>query len=251
MTKKKKTDRHSWLIATAILLAGVLISVLILTHPFPSTQPKAEAESNVPQEADDGTRYTVRFYSADGTILTEETAKRGGSVLPPEAEQPGHVFKGWSQQLSGICAELEVYPQFVALDGKSKNVVRGGAVYADCDGSIHVPLRMDGNVDCCGFTVEIEYDPLLLTFEAAEQSIPGLTAEADVDKGVMTLQYAGELLSAPVQLTALRFSCRTPGSWLTEMPTAVREIVTQRGVEVVYTDAVAYDTELYLLDRLS
>ncbi|MBQ7625161.1 MAG: hypothetical protein IJS65_07795 [Clostridia bacterium] len=235
----KKTNRRDLLIAAAIVLAGAIISFLILSGVFTGA-----GKSTQKEETD--TCYTVRFFGKEGDLLKEQTVKSGGYALPPEVNEPGYVFKGWSEQLFGISADTDAYAQFAPLDNDAENVVLGGAVYAEGKKPIIVPLRLDGGVGCSGFTIEAEYDPKLLKFKGAENTKEGVAVKNDEEEGRVTVNYSGEMIKEPSGITALTFSCRQSGCWKTTLKTATKEIFARRGDEEVYTDSVAYDTEIFI-----
>ncbi len=54
--------------------------------------------------------YEVSFYDYDGRWLETVIAYENKSVIPPEIERRGYDLIGWSQDLTSVNSDLEVYP---------------------------------------------------------------------------------------------------------------------------------------------
>ncbi|MCK9537109.1 MAG: family 10 glycosylhydrolase, partial [Bacilli bacterium] len=62
--------------------------------------------------ATDDDFYCVTFKNEDGTIITVKGVTPGGSVTPPAVAKEGYDLIGWSEDLSEVNSDIEVYPIF-------------------------------------------------------------------------------------------------------------------------------------------
>lgn len=248
-----RRDPTHYLIAAAILLAGCVISALILFQPFQmktdTVDPgPTDQRTDASSDADKTVSHSVSFYGYDGQLLTTRTVADGAPAQPPEMSASGSIFKGWSEELYSITADLDVYPIGEAV-GDRKNVVYADAVYTGAKDRICVTPKISGAVDCCDFTIDIAYDSALLTFDGAEPALEGLRVENHRERGVLTLTYsASSSLTQPTELADLYFMCAQDGAYHTNLPMTTNEILTMENGATVYTDSTAYDTALYLFD---
>lgn len=242
MTEKTGKKRRI-IIAGEILLVGMMISAAILSIPqWSGHAPLTDERSNDTPPV----QHTVRFYNTDDKPLEEKAVVHGKPVQPPNLQMQNSIFKGWSKQLFSIEEDADVYPIVAAINNGTKNVFYANAVYADIFDSIHVPIQLAGNVDCSAFTLEIEYDGKLLSFDKAEQMTTGVRIEDNGDK--LMLIYSGDRIAEPQTLAELSFTCRERGAWQTNLTLKAMELFTRRNGEAVYTDGVAYDVEIHLVD---
>ena len=268
--KKKPTKSKSrgisgqYLIAAAILLVGIAVSALVLTGviPLPSggeqqadSQPAAnETVSGEPTPDSQTTPeetpvYTVRFYDGKGEILTQGAVTQGYSPEPPEYEAEGMRFRGWDKEIFFARSDLDLYPRLVPL-GEEKNIVYANAVYADGDESICVTPRIAGTVDCCCFSVEVSYDSLLLDYTGCGELLPGVTVTDDAEAGVLTLSWEDDaVLAEACALAQLYFSCTGEQCYTTTMNLVTRQIQTLKEGNKVYTESMAYDFEVFILNK--
>lgn len=240
MSAPSKTKPSHYLLAGLILLAGVGLSLFLLSRtPVPATSaPDASVQER--------TEHTVHFYGLDGQLLQTETVHDGQAVLPPELSRADLRFRGWDKPLHRVTEDMDVYPVTQPL-GEEKNIVCTDAVYADTEQEFCIIPRLTGTVDCSQFSIEIAYDKELLRFERDEAVLAGAQAENDEKNGLLTLRWDGEsVLSQPTKLTRLYFTCRQTGAFETNFPTVTKQIHTLQNGARVYTDSVAYDGALFL-----
>lgn len=59
--------------------------------------------------------YTVKYYDADGQIISEQQVTEGqNAVIPTEnPEKPGSIFAGWNNTGSNVRSDLDIKPIFV------------------------------------------------------------------------------------------------------------------------------------------
>lgn len=240
MSAPGKTRASHYLLAGLILLAGVGISLFLLSRP---PVPAASAPDGSGQERRE---HTVHFYGLDGQLLQTETVPDGQAVLPPELHRADLRLRGWDKPLHCVTEDMEVYPVVQPL-GQEKNIVCTDAVYAHTGQEFCIMPRLTGTVDCSQFVIEVTYDKKLLRFERDEAVLAGVQVENDTKNGLLTLRWSGEsTLSQPTELTRLYFTGRQSGAFETNFPTVTKQIHTLQNGAQVYTDSVAYDGALFL-----
>lgn len=269
---KRKPDKKAgtggnagqYLIATVILLAGIAVSALFLTDAFPlpfggeeqtDSQPSVnEVISGEPTPDPQTTPeelpvYTVRFYGMEGEVLTQCTVAQGYSPEPPAYEAEGMRFRGWDKEIFFARSDLDLYPRFAALS-EDKNIVYANAVYAGWDETICVTPRIAGTVDCCSFSIELSYDNLLLDYTGCGALLPGVTVTDDAEAGVLTLSWEDDTaLTEACPLVQLYFSCTGEQCYTTTMNLVTRQIQTLKEGNEVYTESMAYDMEVFILNK--
>ena len=59
--------------------------------------------------------YTVKYYDADGQVISEQKVTEGeNAVIPTEnPEKPGSIFAGWNNTGSNVRSDLDIKPIFV------------------------------------------------------------------------------------------------------------------------------------------
>lgn len=238
MKNGQRSTKRQVLAAVGIVLLGFAVSAVILFNPFRAEK----AEEKQPE-----TLYAVSFFGYDGELIEKQNVREGAPARPPTPEKAGYIFKGWSIPLYSVTADAEAYPDYV-LAGDAKNVLYANAVYADSGGDIRVPVKIDGTVDCTGFTVRLEYDGKLLEFLSAENAVSGLTAEIPEDGVLKLTRSSDSALSEPGTLAELVLRCRSGGAYKTKISLKAEEIYTVHNGTEVFTDSTAYDTWLYLFD---
>jgi len=61
-------------------------------------------------------RYTVIFVDWDGTLLSTQYIKHGGSASAPGSPtRPGHMFAGWSPDFTNVTSDLIIVAQYTAM----------------------------------------------------------------------------------------------------------------------------------------
>lgn len=252
MKNKKRPDiKLHYLIAGAILLAGCAVSGLILHQGGvigaapPAEEGNAAASStavSVQKEC------AVTFYDWEGGLLEKKTVKQGEPILPPVLERQNFLFKGWTEELYAVAEDMDVYPRGETLE-ETKNALCADSVYVSGKEPFQVSLRMMGEVDCTDFVITIAYDADLLTFEGLNSSLATMTVDHDAETGELILTNTGGAhLKSPTELGTLSFRCVKDGGYQTNLPKTVSEIYTDHNGSKVYTDSIAYDTNLYILE---
>jgi len=230
----KKQNISHWLIAAGILALGIALSLLILLRPF-------QTDPAVPV-------YRVTFYDREGQMLQTEEVKQGSGAVCNPPHLPGHRFLAWDQEVYTVMEDLEVHPLYQPVEEK-KNVVYADSVYACGTDRFCLTPYLGGQVDCSRFTMEIAYDSQLLSYDGMERARRGLSVEDDSERGVLTLTFTAD---APIKettiLAELYFVCRQDGAYSTNFPITTRAIYTPKDGEEVYTDSIAYEARLYLVN---
>lgn len=261
---KTKESRGQYLIAGAVLLAGIAVSALLLTGVIPlnfggEAQADGQPSVNEPspglatpeaqETPEEPALYTVRFYGREEQLLAECTVTEGYSPEPPQYEVEGLRFRGWDKDIFFARSDLDLYPRLAPL-GEGKNIVYANAVYADRDEPICVTPRMAGTVDCCSFVIELSYDGLLLDYTGFDALLTGVTVEDDAEQGILTLSWESDTpLTAAQALAALYFSCAGEECYTTTMNLVTRAIHTLNEGNKVYTESMAYDFEVFILNK--
>lgn len=74
-------------------------------------------------------KYKVSFYNAYGGVIKESYVEYGTSAIPPEEPtKDRYRFVGWSEDISCITKDTEVYPQFEKLLTVQLYTYEGGAL---------------------------------------------------------------------------------------------------------------------------
>lgn len=129
--------------------------------------------------------YKVTFYNDDGTVINEQSLKRGESAYPPAApKKEGSVFAGWSHPYSNIMGDTQTYAKFVSKDSPNLFVI-------SCEGEpvgkgtvFDVSVDLMGTVNFCSCDMRIKYDSgvfEIIDFEA--NPLMDIYAENFIDDG--------------------------------------------------------------------
>ncbi|MGN1315966.1 MAG: InlB B-repeat-containing protein [Acutalibacteraceae bacterium] len=59
--------------------------------------------------------YTVKYYNADGQVISEQQITEGQNAVAPEEypEKPGSIFAGWNNTGSNVRSDLDIRPIYV------------------------------------------------------------------------------------------------------------------------------------------
>lgn len=74
--------------------------------------------------------YIVTFKNEDGSIIETKAVEPGGTVTPPFVAKEGYDLIGWSESLTAISTDLEVYPIF-EIKQYTVTFIVDNAVYAE------------------------------------------------------------------------------------------------------------------------
>ena len=59
------------------------------------------------------TKYTVRFFDANGNVISEQTVIEGNSAIAPENPvKEGFTFVAWDTSFSVVTSNLDIRPVF-------------------------------------------------------------------------------------------------------------------------------------------
>lgn len=242
------SNKKQYAIAFVIFLVGVWVSACILFAAFlPKGERNAEESTSHAETTAEAAEYTVTFHDPSGNVMQQSTLKSGDVVLPPRIHSQTQVFKGWNQKLFAVYSSINAYP-IMADIAADVNSFYADTVYAYCNGDIDISVYIGGRVDCGDFVMEVYYDAKLMQFEGFSAEADGISATDDADAGCITLRRDGaSVLSEPMTLCTLRFTASGEDSYETEILLRPKEIYTVTDGEKVYTDSVAYDATLHLL----
>lgn len=267
--KKRNTGKKGkiqYIVAAIVLLIAVVVSVVILSNPKrinPTSETEAVSEAVVATETEISmiaTEYhdkdladetkpsdcTVKFYGFDQQVVQTKTVLYGKSVKAPILQTDGYIFKGWDKKLFVVTDDMDVYAIGEKL-GDASNIVYANAIYAETCKTVQVPIMLGGTVNCCDFTIQIQYDSKLLSFKGAKQKLRRLKVENDKTNGTITLTYsASSNIQEPSKIAVLQFDCVQDGEYSTTLPIGTKEIFAMQDRKKEYTDSVAYDGALYL-----
>ena len=92
------------------------------TTPSKPSNPSNPSKPTNPSESENET-FTVTFIDYDGTVLKEETVKKGESATAPEvAERKGYKFLGWSQEFDVVEEDLTIMAQYEEIERAKVNI---------------------------------------------------------------------------------------------------------------------------------
>ena len=103
--------------------------------------------------------YKVTFYNDDGTILDEQSLKRGQSAYPPDTPRKnGHIFAGWSHPFNEIMGDTQTYAKFVSDDSPNLFVLSSENESVKKGDTFDVSVELTGTVNFSSCDMRIKYD---------------------------------------------------------------------------------------------
>lgn len=197
-------------IAVVVLVSCVVVCLLVAFSKEQSGTENGDIQHTVSDDATeyvvpDITKYTVSFYSNDGTVLKIDSVNENTSATPPVAPLMtyGTVFKSWDTDFSKVTKDLEVHPVCEEIKGKP-NVLAVQGRYAKKDGTVVVPIQLCGNVCVSGLDITVRYDKELLKLKAVTED-KGVIYN-DATPGIIKMNYvSAQNTVADVDICNLQF----------------------------------------------
>ena len=192
----------------AIIIAViVLVSCVALVFIVDFNKGKSSQETDKVTAVDSGntTKYTVTFYSNDGTVLKIDSISENSSATPPVAPSMtyGTVFKSWDTDFSKVTKDLEIHPVCEEIKDKP-NVLAVQSRYAKKDGTVVVPIQLCGNVCVSGLDITVRYNKELLNLKTVTED-KGVIFN-DATPGIIKLNYVSfQNTIADVDICNLQF----------------------------------------------
>ena len=185
------------IIIIAVCVALVIaVSVVVLIFALKdSPAPNGDNPNNVETIPSTDTtepkpNYTVTFLNDDKSIFKQVTVVSGEAPTSPGTPTmlQGFVFNGWNADLSSVTKDMTVLPLREEI-ADERNVISISNGYGVTGDTVTLPLSLCGKVDICCFELKITYDKSMLRFEDFSNEDAGITANCDVENGIIHLNY--------------------------------------------------------------
>lgn len=148
----------------------VCIIVLMMTNCSGNNPEKPILPESENTSSEEVTKYTVTFFSNDGTVLKIDSVDENSSAAPPVTPEMayGAIFQSWDTDFSKVTQDLNIRPVCETVNGK-QNVIAVPGVYAQNGSTVVVPIRFCGEVCVSGLDVTIRYDEQLLKLKSVNE----------------------------------------------------------------------------------
>ncbi|MBQ6677505.1 MAG: hypothetical protein IJM71_05590 [Clostridia bacterium] len=190
MASKRHKEKHLnvWVKSGIILAVGLIVSAALLSTALalnnrgelkPDDQSDTESSgSNLPVVIPDEVK--VSFYDEAENVVEEKTVAYGAAVFPPTLENAGSgkVFLGWSQNLSCMTKDTQIYPEYDDYSDR-QNVISFDTVYIDSSDELEIQLKLGGIVELASFKMKVCYDDSVLHLKDLTGLAEGLNAETN------------------------------------------------------------------------
>lgn len=185
------------IIIIAVCLALIIaVSVVALVFalkdgPKPNGDDPNNGETTPPTDTTEPhPNYTVTFLNDDKSIFKQVTVVSGEAPTSPGTPTmvQGFVFDGWDADLSSVTKDMTVLPLREGI-ADERNVISISNGYGVTGDTVTLPLSLCGNVDICCFELKITYDKSALQFVEFSNEDAGITANCDVENGIIYLNY--------------------------------------------------------------
>ena len=179
-------------IALVIAVSVVALVFALKDNPEPNNDTtNNDGETTPPTDTDEPKpNYTVLFLNDDKSIFKQVTVVSGEAPTSPGTPTmlQGFVFNGWNADLSSVTKDMVVLPLREEIESE-RNVISISNGYGVTGDTVSLPLSLCGKVDICCFELKITYDKSMLQFIGFSNEDAGITANCDVENGVIYLDY--------------------------------------------------------------
>lgn len=242
-----------WLQILLILLAGAVLSVIVLlvmrgsktkdaTQPTQTqTEPSAETNNGPLRE------YTVTFAYQDGTVIDTRKVKEGHGVFPPELKTD-HVFRGWTGRFNHVTSDTEVHPMTYEIS-KEENLFYFNSLYVKEGEVFSIALDLAGSVNISKATLEISYDPDVMELQQFTES--PFCAMEETEPGLLTMKLDSETpLREKTSLATITFLALKKDVYSTQISLRCKDpILVTPGGETPVT-GTTINNEIYYLQEV-
>lgn len=196
-----------WLAILLIILAGVIVSGVLLIVRLQSAKDATQAQDETRQ---------VSFYNIDGTVLNETSVTYGTAVMAPSLPKSNlnYVFHGWDKTLGGITEDIQIYPVIEDLS-EYANALYIDSYYVQNNSEFWVDIILAGNVSISQLDIGIDYDSSVLKYVACDDNY--LSAEEDEEGFVIIRLDEEENITESRILARLCFRSHGPDFTYTEL----------------------------------
>lgn len=187
-----------WIGVISIILAGVLISAMII-FVEPDWNNETISASDLPI-------YTLTFVDDRGDLLEQQEVHAGGFAVPPkiESHNDGIAFCGWSQTLYDINRSTEISPVYQDLR-QEQNVFYIDSQCAKLGEDVEGSLFLNGSVCLSAIELTLEYDSeVLLDFICDTAEGPFVIVNEEPGTVVLRLEE-DQNLTEPMTAAGFRF----------------------------------------------
>lgn len=238
---KNKISIPFWIQIFAILLVGVIASIIVLLFAPNKRQPAPETTlgANV-------IKHTVTFAYLDGTIIETKTVEEGKGVFPPALETDG-VFRGWSAGFNAVKADIEVHPIFYNI--KEENLFYFDSVYVKEDTEFTLDLYVGGKVNLSSGTIALSYDPDVLEYKSAD----GLDVEeiAETKSGELTIKLNSKVaLKEKTLISQIKFYAKKKDAYSTQINLTAKDGLVVTSGDEFPANFATINNKIYFLQEV-
>ena len=238
---KKKISIPFWIQIFAILLVGVIASVIVLLFAPNRHQPATETTpgANV-------IKHTVTFAYLDGTIIETKTVEEGKGVFPPVLETTG-VFRGWSAGFNAVKADIEVHPIFYNI--KEENLFYFDSVYVKEDTEFTLDLYVAGVVNISSGTITLSYDTDVLEYKKSD-GMDGLIISEN-KAGELTIQFSTDTpLNEKTLISQLSFYAKKRDAYSTQVNLSASDTMILSNGKEISANCATINNKIYFLQEV-
>lgn len=117
--------------------------------------------SSIPVES--SKQYTVDFVDWDGTVIDTQIIQKGeNATLPQSPSRIGYQFCGWSDDGNDVQSSKTILAQYI--NETQQNTFKVSNAICNADDTITTTVYLGGDVNLCGFDMNLLYDGNSLEF---------------------------------------------------------------------------------------
>lgn len=234
---KRKISIPFWFQISAILLAGVIASGVVLL--FAPGKQQTETDENI-------VKHTVTFAYLDGTVIETKTVAEGKGVFPPSIETDG-VFRGWSAGFNAVKADIEVHP--VVYSVKEENLFYFNSVYVKEDTEFTLDLYVGGTVNISSGTITLTYDTDVLEYKKSD-SMESLGVSENKD-GELTIHLNSSTpLKEKTLISQLTFYAKKKDAYSTQVNLSVDNALIVSNGKETSANCATINNKIYFLQEV-
>ena len=246
--RKKKTQIPFWIQILAILLVGVIASVIVL-FVVPSLNSNNEesgtTETSTQSDTGDG-EYTVTFAYQDGTVIEKKTVTKGKGVFPP-VPKSDDVFRGWSGAFNSVQSDVEVHPIFYNIT--EDNLFYFNSVYVQEGKEFTLDVYVGGRVNVSSGKLTLSYDPEVLEYKCSDSN--ALSSVSETKAGELTIDFSSDTnLDKKTMLSQITFFAKEKDAYATQVELSAKAVKVLTGGQEMSADFATINNKIYFLQEV-
>lgn len=246
--RKKKTQIPFWIQILAILLVGVLASVIVLfvvpSLNYNNEEPGTTETSTQPDTGDG--EYTVTFAYQNGTVIEKKTVTKGKGVFPP-MPKGDDVFRGWSGAFNSVQSDVEVHPIFHSIT--EDNLFYFNSVYVQEGEEFTLDVYVGGRVNVSSGKLTLNYDPEVLEYKHSDDN--GISSVSETKAGELVINFSSDTnFDEKTMLSQITFFAKEKDAYATQVDLSAKDVKVLSGGQEMSADFATINNKIYFLQEV-